>query len=78
MSKTQVLMTVSDFSIFFFGIISWKRALFFNGVFFFLLWGASFLNEGAPYEGALVLLVGLPKKKKKKEKNWAETLHCDI
>ena len=42
MSETQALMTVSDFWVFFLGIIFWKGALFFN--------------EGAPHEGASALM----------------------
>ena len=53
MIEAQVLMTVSDFSRFYLGIISRKGASFFNrvggGVFFRL--GALFLSGGPPHGG---------------------------
>ena len=45
MSETQVLMTISDFFVFFLGIISWKGALLFNGGLHFN-WG----EEGCQWE----------------------------
>ena len=39
MIETQVLMTLSDFSDFFLGIISWKGASLFNGGRLFFSWG---------------------------------------
>ena len=59
MSETQVLVTVSDFFLFFFlGIISWKGALFsrshfLEGGFTFQWGGASFLIGGALHEGGI-------------------------
>ena len=47
MTETQVLMTVSDFSGFFLGMISWKGASLFNG-------GGSF-SDG---EGFIFMLGG--------------------
>ena len=49
MSEIQVLMTVSDFFVFFLGIIFWKAALLFNGEGFrFQLSEASFLRREVP------------------------------
>ena len=47
MVETQVLMTVSDFSGFFLGIIYWKGDSLFNGGVVFRMGWASFLSGGA-------------------------------
>ena len=60
------VMTVSDFSGFFLGIIFWKEASLFSvcvcGEGGRFRWGASFLCGGVPVVGELVLMEGLLKK----------------
>ena len=55
MTETQVLMTVSDFSGFFLGIIYWKGDSLFNGGVVFQMGWASFLSGGTHGGEALVL-----------------------
>ena len=54
MIETQVLMTVSDVSGFFLGIISWKEASLFNGGLFFSCGGFIFkLGDGGHLVGGI-------------------------
>ena len=64
MSETEVLITVSDFSLLL-GIISWKGALLLKGEGYIFKWG------GAPW-GASALMGGFPPIMG----NSAECSHC--
>ena len=64
MIETQVLMTESDLSGFFLGIISWKGLSLFSGGWCCFSDGrASFLSGWVPHGGVLVLMGGRLKKK---------------